>query len=179
MEPYLKKLVFFLLLSLLLLFTSNAETKDMEVYIDIPTYLELMLFPSKLDFGELDEAVVTKSIDVYIRSNIKSWKITAKATYASLTLVPPSDPLIKIPYKVSFADFSPSQVLIQSTELTANTEKDLYTFNRITSSGEGPDDLNKNKEKFTFTVEVDPMGASDVLTAGTYEDTITFTVIKQ
>jgi hypothetical protein len=160
----------------------------MEVYIDIPLYLNLILSSNQLDFGELDEAGEALSIDVYIRSNIKSWKISAKATYASLTWgaepegswVAPAlgSTLTQIPYKVSFADFNPTQVLFPLSTLPINMENTLYTFNRITSSGEGIG-TDRNREKFTFTVQVDPRAPSDFWEAGKYQDSITLTVTAQ
>ena len=182
MEPYLKKLVFFLLLSLLLLFTSNAETKDMEVYIDVPLHLNLELSPNTIDFGELDETGEEISIDVKIRSNIRSWKVSAKATYASLTwgsepgeawIAPaPGAILVQIPYKVQFLDKTPVQTLFALASLPANVEQTLYAFNRRTNT----DDPLTKKENFSFTVHIDPKSPSADWGAGEYQDTIMLTV---
>jgi len=189
MEPPLKKLVFILLLALLAVATSygasNDVTNNMEVYIDIPLYLNLNLSNTELNFGELDEAGETQSIDVFIRANIKSWKITAKATYASLTWGAPAGEtwatpaqgatLIKIPYKVSFADNNPYQVLFPLATLPVNAERVLYTFSRRTVAGEGVGDY-ANSEKFIFTVKVDPKDASAIWQSGEYQDIILLTV---
>lgn len=192
LEPHLKKLVFILLLTLFVIATSygvpNSATNDMEVYIDIPLYLNLNLSSSELNFGELDEAGESQSIDVFIRANIKSWKITAKATYASLTwgaatgetwVAPtPGATLIQIPYKVSFADNNPYQILFPQAALPVNVENLLYTFTRRTVAGEGVGDY-ANSEKFIFTVKVDPKGASAIWQSGEYQDIILLTVTTQ
>jgi len=184
MEPYLKKLVFFLLLSLLLLCTSYAATKDMEVYIDVPLHLELVLSNTQVDFGELDEAGEEISIDVNIRSNIKSWKVSAKATYASLTWgaepdgtwVVPTAPLKQISYKVTFSDTSPVQTLFSLATLPVNVDQTLYTFTRRTNTDDLTTDLTTKREKFSFTVHVDPKAPTADWEAGEYQDTITLTV---
>jgi hypothetical protein len=188
MEPYLKKILFLILLSLVVLATSSAATKDMEVYIDIPLHLSLNLSSPEFNFGELDEAGETQSIDVYLRANIKSWKITAKATYASLTWgAAPGGTwaapgvgatLIQIPYRVSFADFNPSQLLFPLAALPVNVERTLYTFTRRTTAGEGSGDY-ANSEKFVFTVKVDPKATSAIWQSGEYRDTILLTVTAQ
>ncbi len=179
MEPHLKKLVFIILLSLLKIAAPSAATNDMEVYLDIPLHLSLNLSSNVLAFGELSEAGEEGSITLNIRSNTKSWKISAKATYAALTwgatageawVAPaPGATLIKIPYRVSFADTDPYLVLFPLATLTANLDKTLYSFTRKTTGG-------LNGENFSFTVHVDPKAASTVWESGEYQDIILLTV---
>ena len=178
MEPHLKKLGFFLLLTFLILAASNATTNDMEVYIDVSLHLNLNLSTTLLALGELDEAGEEASIGINIRANTKSWKISAKPTYASLTwgadpggtwIAPSSGTLIQIPYRVLFADNIPYQVLFPLAALPANVDTTLYSFTRKTDGG-------TNGEDFTFTVHVDPKGISDVWQSGEYQDTIMLTV---
>ena len=179
MESHLKKLGFFLLLTLLIIATSNAATNDMEVYIDVPLHLNLTLSSTLINLGELDEAGEASSIGVNIRANTKSWKISATATYGKLTwgaepgltwaAPAPGATLIQIPYRVSFADNDPYQVLFPLTALPANLDTILYNFTRKTTGG-------ANGEDFTFMVHVDPKGASDNWDAGEYQDTILLTV---
>ncbi len=175
----MKKLGFFLLLTLLLIATSYGATNDMEVYIDVPLHLNLSLSSSLLALGELDPAGENASIGINIRANTKSWKISAKATYASLTrgadsggswTAPlPGATLIQIPYKVSFIDNDPYQVLFPLAALPVNIDTTLYSFTRKTTGG-------TNGEDFTSTVLVEPKGASDNWESGEYQDMILLTV---
>ncbi len=174
----MKKIAFLFLLTLLIIFTSNAVTNDMEVYIDVALHLNLNLSTNLLALGELDEAGEEASIGVNIRANTKSWKISAKATYGKLTWgsapegtwTPPSGgTLIQVPYRVLFADNIPYQVLFPLAALPANADTTLYSFTRKTDGG-------ANGEDFTFTVHVDPKAVSDVWEGGEYQDTILLTV---
>jgi len=170
----MKKFVTVAFLALFVLsFGYSATTGDSVVTASVPSQLVLSDLLTSLDLGEIaDGAADSGDITFKIRSNQKSWKVSAKSTYGSKltyggkTEWTTADTNIQIPYTIKLVDGTPTEYATV-TSLTTSDQV-LNTFTRKTSGG-------ANGESFKLSVAVAALTGDDN-TYGVYKDTITITI---
>jgi len=170
----MKKFVAVALFALVSLAFSFGAPVDDTTIITGSVAQHLSVSVTDLAFGEIDY-VNGESGDITItaRANVKSWKLSATATYGKLTWGGASswgtaDEATQIPYTVSLAD-SGSTVLFPAAALTKATDTELETFSRKTTGGAGG-------EAFTLTVDVAAPAGNDDWVYGVYKEEIKITV---
>jgi len=172
----MKKFVTAAFLALFVLsFGYSLTTGDSVVIASVPSKLEVTDLLAELDLGSIDSgAADSGDITFKIRSNQKSWKVSAKSTYGSKLVyggtvtewtLASKDETIYIPYTVKLVDGASAEYTAVTTLTTA--DQVLNTFNRKTTGGATP-------ENFKLSVSVAANSADHVY--GFYQDTITITI---
>jgi len=175
--PTKKRFFSFAMLIQLLVFSSYSQTiKNLDVNLDIPTFLSLSFSSPTIDFGAISIlSGGSRSGTWIIKSNLRSWKVQAYAQQGTLTPVIGGDydeTGTRIKYYLSFNEgFSPS--FMSSSPLpTTSTLALTANFARKTLNGK-----DGKGESFAFSIYVPPATGTTDWDAGSYKDVITVTLI--
>lgn len=152
----------------------TPESDSMTVTGKVEKHLYVTIDPS-LALGALAiDGTTTGDATINVRSNVKDWTMSAKATYGKLTWAGATefvgyDDTLQIPYTIKLADDTATTLYGPLSFAAADTYVDLEVFNYKTSGGAAGDD-------FTLTVAVPAQTAGEDWEFGFYQDVITITV---
>jgi len=173
--PTKKRFFSFAMLIQLLVFSSYSQTiKNLDVNLDIPTFLSLTFSSPTIDFGAITILSGGSRSGIWnIRSNLRSWMVQAYALKGSLTPVINGvydETGTRIPYYLSFNTIDPTYSFSSSSPLPTTSALALTaTFTRKTLNG-------KEGEDFTFLINIPPAPNNQDWDAGNYNDVIYVTV---